>query len=312
MTAAVLCSFVIPETQKNFLAYTLNEEVNETDARAYMTSLLKEGDSYTLGVSISDEDAQMAMFVFSQTLREAMTGKRRTSDIHYHLLDLTNQVVLPAPLKEHHSFNIEKEWAVKLLGFEPSVHFGPAIELDATIRLGDSETEAAAGEFVEHALVRLDNQEDMASACGDIPCRSETREIVVSPPESGSTYEEATPSIRDTSSYEAEQFLRDVQTTLETFSTIALKLTQQTSLESRELRLQGLELLLGQKQEQLLLNQQRDDELLEQYVLREAELNAREETLDRKTKELSEQLKQLSATKKKLNDLFDGFDVSTN
>lgn len=305
MTAAVLCSFVIPNTQKNFLAYTLNEEVNETDARVYITSLFKDGDSYTLGTSISDEDAQMAMFIFSQTLREAMTGKRRTSDISYHLLDLSNQVVLPAPFREHHSFNIEKEWAVKLLGFQPSVHYGPAIERSAAMTLDDSETDVAGRECVEQPVATLDKQED----CGDTPCAREPHEEAWSPPASGTSHEGSHPSLPETSNHEAEHFLLEVRTTLERFTTIALKLTEQTSLESRELKLQDLERLLTQKQEQLLQSQHCDNELREQYDLRELELNAREETLDHKTKELSEQLKQLSAAKAKLSDLFKGFDI---
>lgn len=87
--------FSVPEAGRNFLAYSLNESIDEDNLRVYIALLFNEGGNYCLGALDSEEDGQLAMRVFGQILREAATGERRESDVPYHLLDLNKQQ-LPA------------------------------------------------------------------------------------------------------------------------------------------------------------------------------------------------------------------------
>ena len=88
LNAALLCGFAIPASDRNFIAYSLNEQVDENDSRVYIASLFKTDDGFRLGRLDTDEACEAAIQVFRQLVREATTGNRRTSDLAYHLIDL--------------------------------------------------------------------------------------------------------------------------------------------------------------------------------------------------------------------------------
>ncbi len=51
LNAALLCGFAIPASDRNFIAYSLNEQVDENDSRVYIASLFKTDDGFRLGPS---------------------------------------------------------------------------------------------------------------------------------------------------------------------------------------------------------------------------------------------------------------------
>lgn len=128
LNAALLCGFAIPASDRNFIAYSLNEQVDETDSRVYIASLFKTDDGFRLGRLDTDEACEAAIQVFRQLVREATTGNRRTSDLAYHLIDLQDAAIAPSRREEHRSLVLEREWVMKLVTFESPHGYGPALD----------------------------------------------------------------------------------------------------------------------------------------------------------------------------------------
>ncbi|MUI60352.1 hypothetical protein [Pseudomonas aeruginosa] len=128
LNAALLCGFAIPASDRNFIAYSLNEQVDENDSRVYIASLFKTDDGFRLGRLDTDEACEAAIQVFRQLVREATTGNRRTSDLAYHLIDLQDAAIAPSRREEHRSLVLEREWVMKLVTFEPPHGYGPALD----------------------------------------------------------------------------------------------------------------------------------------------------------------------------------------
>lgn len=125
LNAALLCGFAIPASDRNFIAYSLNEQVDENDSRVYIASLFKTDDSFRLGRLDTDEACEAAIQVFRQLVREATTGNRRTSDLAYHLIDLQDAAIAPSRREEHRSLVLEREWLMKLVTFESPMATAP-------------------------------------------------------------------------------------------------------------------------------------------------------------------------------------------
>ncbi|AWQ81364.1 hypothetical protein CSC33_1921 [Pseudomonas aeruginosa] len=128
LNAALLCGFAIPASDRNFIAYSLNEQVDENDSRVYIASLFKTDDGFRLGRLDTDEACEAAIQVFRQLVREATTGNRRTSDLAYHLIDLQDAAIAPSRREEHRSLVLEREWVMKLVTFESPQGYGPALD----------------------------------------------------------------------------------------------------------------------------------------------------------------------------------------
>lgn len=128
LNAALLCGFAIPASDRNFIAYSLNEQVDENDSRVYIASLFKTDDGFRLGRLDTDETCEAAIQVFRQLVREATTGNRRTSDLAYHLIDLQDAAIAPSRREEHRSLVLEREWVMKLVTFESPQGYGPALD----------------------------------------------------------------------------------------------------------------------------------------------------------------------------------------
>ncbi|HBP4595727.1 TPA: hypothetical protein L5603_001631, partial [Pseudomonas aeruginosa] len=128
LNAALLCGFAIPASDRNFIAYSLNEQVDENDSRVYIASLFKTDDGFRLGRLDTDEACEAAIQVFRQLVREATTGNRRTSDLAYHLIDLQDAAIAPSRREEHRSLVLEREWVMKLVTFESPHSYGPALD----------------------------------------------------------------------------------------------------------------------------------------------------------------------------------------
>ncbi|MGY4817209.1 hypothetical protein ACVNP3_14840 [Pseudomonas chlororaphis subsp. piscium] len=327
LTAALLCSFSVPEAGRNFLAYSLNESLDEDNLRVYIALLFNEGGTYCLGALDSDEDGQLAIRVFSQILREAATGEQRESDVPYHLLDLNKQQLPAAAAADHRLLSTKKEWIAKLLSFQASAQFGSAIEHSPTA-IDDQQLDAALAQLDEQAVDSAEQERhestetadssEMQSPQPDAPA-AETRYSDAGPlPIPAEQQPPTAPQDEDWPfpGTDPEHFLQDVEASLMEFSSIANRLkqqkqqsqTQQQTLDSRASQLQEKERLLEQKEEQLQqlqrqLDQDRqaDSAIRAQQETRQGELDKREEALQQKTRELAGQFKKLNHAKDNFN-----------
>lgn len=71
--AVLLFGFAIPQINKRFLVYTLNEEPHAGVVRLYLAALFDEDDSYSLGVLETDRDRVLALQVLDQIVKGAST-----------------------------------------------------------------------------------------------------------------------------------------------------------------------------------------------------------------------------------------------
>lgn len=67
--AVLLFSFAVPLIGKNFLVYTLNEELQAGYVQLYIASLLKEGKQYSLGALESREDRAHALHIIKHIVK---------------------------------------------------------------------------------------------------------------------------------------------------------------------------------------------------------------------------------------------------
>ncbi|WP_192557918.1 hypothetical protein [Pseudomonas allokribbensis] len=275
LTAALLFGFAIPELNQNFLAYSLNEDVDGNASRVYLVSLHKEVDGYSLHTLTSAADGQEAQKVFEQILQEAVTGNTGAANASsFYPLDLSEQTVTSTVMKEHCTLNVAKDWIIKYFNFQPSASLGPALEIGAPVSPCADATSSDPASFDQETETQVSSDE--ASVFQDL---------------------------------DAEHFLTEVQTALDEFSELAEQLTlqknqhqtQQETLASRELQLRERELLFNQKKELLLQELQNHDEQKLLQDKRQSELDLREKALQRKAMELSIKLKKLEDAKNKLN-----------
>jgi hypothetical protein len=66
VNAAVLCSFAIPEIDRNFLVYSLNEEGRQGTAKVYVATFTPGTNGYLLGSLPSELEWQYAKRVLRQ------------------------------------------------------------------------------------------------------------------------------------------------------------------------------------------------------------------------------------------------------
>lgn len=239
LTAALLCSFSIPEAGRNFLAYSLNESIDEDNLRVYIALLFNEGGNYCLGALDSEEDGQLAMRVFGQILREAATGERRENDVPYHLLDLNKQQLPAAAAADHRLLSTRKEWVARLLSFQASAQFGPAVEHSPTV-IDDQQLDAALAQLDEQLDDSAEEQEHHESTETADGCEAESPRP--EEPAAEIRYSDAGPlpmpaeqqnpgGLQDDDwpfpGTDPEQFLQDVEASLMEFSSIADRLKQQ-------------------------------------------------------------------------------------
>lgn len=71
--AVLLFGFAIPQINKRFLVYTLNEEPHAGVVRLYLAALFDEDGSYSLGVLETDRDRVLALQVLDQIVKGAST-----------------------------------------------------------------------------------------------------------------------------------------------------------------------------------------------------------------------------------------------
>lgn len=88
LDATLLCGFATPASGRNFIVYSLNERVDESDLRVYVISPFKTDDDFRLGRLDANETCKAAIQVLRQLVRGAITGNRRTSDLVCHPIDL--------------------------------------------------------------------------------------------------------------------------------------------------------------------------------------------------------------------------------
>ncbi|GLZ87090.1 hypothetical protein Pres01_31410 [Metapseudomonas resinovorans] len=66
VNAAVLCSFAIPQIDRNILVYTLNEEDRHGTAKVYVTSAVPQENGYRLASLESEREWQCVLEVLRQ------------------------------------------------------------------------------------------------------------------------------------------------------------------------------------------------------------------------------------------------------
>lgn len=272
LTAALLFGFAIPKLNKNFLAYSLNEDVDDNNSRVYLVYLNKEADGYSLHALTSDAHWQGAVQAFKHILREAVTGETAVTDGSFYRLDLSEQAVTSTTMKEHRTLSVAKDWIVKLFNFQPSASLDPAIETAAPISFGDSETQGLS---------------DEASAFQDLDAENILSDVQTTLEEFSELTERLT--------------RQDNQRQI-----------QQETLASRELQLQEKEFLFNQKKEVLLQQLQNHSEQQLQQDKRQSELDQREKALQRKAMELSINLKKLEDAKNKLSSILKALQLDSS
>ncbi|MFC6298420.1 hypothetical protein [Pseudomonas spelaei] len=138
VNGALLCSFSVAQVSSNFLAYSLDEEMEPGSSRVYVAELRKKSERYFLGRVDSKSDLQVAMSVFKQILTLAAgagskSGGASEPQIPYHFVDLKGCKLPPARPEEHHSLTIKKTLVMKVITLGTSVPGLPAIESTSLI-----------------------------------------------------------------------------------------------------------------------------------------------------------------------------------
>ncbi|HCF2412437.1 MULTISPECIES: hypothetical protein [Pseudomonas aeruginosa group] len=128
LNAALLCGFAIPDSERNFIAYSLNEQLDEVNSRVYIASLYKTEGGFRPGRIDDGPACEAAIQVFRQIVREAATGNRRANDLAYHLLDLQEAEIAPARRDDHRSLALNHDWVMQLVTFQPPAGYGPALD----------------------------------------------------------------------------------------------------------------------------------------------------------------------------------------
>ncbi|WP_207303641.1 hypothetical protein [Pseudomonas mucidolens] len=133
VNGALLCCFAIPQIASNYLAYSLDEEMEPGSARVYMAALRKKSERYFLGSIDSRDDLQIAMRVFKQILTLAAASGTKDGNVAgpqvpYHFIDLKGSKLPPARPEDHHSLMIKKALVMKVITLGTSVIGLPAIE----------------------------------------------------------------------------------------------------------------------------------------------------------------------------------------
>jgi hypothetical protein len=222
----------------------------------------------------------------------------------------------------------KKEWVARLLSFQASAQFGPAVEHSPTV-IDDQQLDAALAQLdeqLDHSAEEQKHHEftETADGCDAESPRPEAPAAEIRYSDAGPLpmpAEQQNPGGLQDDDWpfpgtDPEQFLQDVEASLMEFSSIADRLkqqkqhsqAQQQTLNSRESQLQEKERLFEQKEEQLQqwqrqLDQDRqaDSALRAQQEERQCELDKREEALQQKTRELAQQFKKLNHAKDHFN-----------
>lgn len=133
VNGALLCGFAVAKIASNFLAYSLDEEIEPGNSRVYIAILRKKSERYFLGAIESRENLQMAMAVFKQILTLAASSGTKAQgvgepQIPYHFIDLRGCKLPPARPEDHHSLTIKKALVMKVISLGTSTPGLPAIE----------------------------------------------------------------------------------------------------------------------------------------------------------------------------------------
>lgn len=138
VNGALLCGFSVAQVASNFLAYSLDEEVEPGTSRVYIAALRRKSERYFLGSIDSKEDLQVAMHVFKQILTLAASSGVKSvgvseTQIPYHFIDLKGCKLPSARPEDHHSLTIKKALVMKVITLGVSVAGLPAIESTSLI-----------------------------------------------------------------------------------------------------------------------------------------------------------------------------------
>lgn len=138
INGALLCGFAVPHISSNFLAYSMDEEMEPGTLRVYITALRRKADRYFLEPIDTKERLQVAMSVFKQIFTSAaMSGENgrpgTESQIVYHFIDLKGCKLPTTRPEDHHSLTIKKALVMKVITLGQSAPGVPAIETSSLV-----------------------------------------------------------------------------------------------------------------------------------------------------------------------------------
>lgn len=242
VNGALLCCFAVPQLSSNYLAYSLDEEMEPGSARVYVAALRKKSERYFLGGIDSREHLQVAMQVFKQILTlaagaPAKEGEGVGAPVPYHFIDLKGSKLPPARPEDHHSLMIKKALVMKVISLGTSVVGLPAIEsvelIVPSIRFSSkmvAPLKAASLPDPDACASPEASQAPQIAAVAprvaDLPCTPEPAVQEVSVPPAGEApAEQARSSVA--AAREEQTSLFEVDSTLTNLARLAQELTQQ-------------------------------------------------------------------------------------
>ena len=287
LNGALLCGFAVPQITSNFLVYSLDEETEPGNARVYVAALRRKLERYFLSGVGAQEELHIAMQVFKQILTLAAAGAKSASvidtQIPYHFVDLKGCKLPPARPEDHHSVIIKKALVMKVITLGASAPASAAIEsatlIVPSIRFS-SQMVSPPKVAKPEAAVQPPLLEQLAEP-QQLPSVASTLEVPAPAPLAPPLYEPpAPPAPTDHTS------LFEVDSTLTSLARVAQELTvQKTAVLKQEEALEKWNAQLQQSQAELDQGRQ---ELLNRTLEKEATLQLRTQTLERREAQLAD------------------------
>jgi len=303
INGALLCGFAVPHISSNFLAYSMDEEMEPGTLRVYIAALQRKADRYFLESIDTKECLQVAMSVFKQIFTSAASSDEiarqiTENQIAYYFIDLKGCKLPTARPEDHHSLTIKKALVMKVITFGQSAPGVQAIETASqvipSIRFSSQRVASPIGVSMDETQT-FEQPESMIAA-QSAPAEESTADLMpqepVEPPivtiladprpvaMTASTAISSDPRDVVTTSFgkEERQSLFEVDSTLTNLARVAQELTQQKLT------------LLKQQEEQELLRKQLSKEKVdfektsrdgaERIVEKEASLQQLAQTLN--------------------------------
>ncbi|MCS4249253.1 hypothetical protein [Pseudomonas sp. BIGb0164] len=294
VNGALLCGFAVAQTQSNYLAYSLDEELEPGSSRVYIAMLRKKLERYFLSGVDSREDLQVAMQVFKHILMVAAGSGGKAGGVEppvpYHFIDLKGCKLPPARPEDHHSVIIKKALVMKVVTLGMSAPVLPAIESASLIV----------------PSIRFSSQMTAATKDASAPESAPQQPPALPTEEAPQPADVATaPFVEPKNIAQMDQaVLVEVDSTLSSLARVAQELTQQ------KLAITERESMLEQWQARLQQEQSHVENGAREQEQRAAELDAQALAINQKAQELARMTTQLSQLQLSLRSVLGELDQS--
>lgn len=132
VNGALLCGFSIPELNRNFIVYSLNEEGDAGRCCVYIATLHKDGERCFLAPIVSEREWELASGTFNKIVFQVSQGEKPAGGVFdstpYHLIDLRGCTPPQSNSMDHRSLDVKKEWLAKLIMSNGDLTYLPAID----------------------------------------------------------------------------------------------------------------------------------------------------------------------------------------